>query len=450
MSSLPWEERTILTFSADFNFEAQPIFEQSNDGLRDEPSNPKSQRKPRLSAANVWNFLLSLTDNGASGLTAEAGKLKHFQAKDFDNTWDHTATTLGEGTSYTVEKWTLENPPEKGYSSSEEKAVVAVKRLNTFKSGSSEDSPIDSVTLQYSISTVLKELRILTHPPLQHHRNIATLLGYRSEFVRAATSTEQPQEQQRSTDIALVAEFAQYGTLSEFVAQRGDFDLLTKARFMHDLASGLAALHECGIAHGDVKLDNTLVFEDHFKGYIAKLSDFGHALVDLDNDEDNLTIATPEKHQWYLGTPLFNAPEIRPRGPLSNAPARTLMRATGFFKCDIFSYGVLVWELLLNGIRFTSSFDIEGSSIATTGGFDQDLDKLWNFLSALPKDEFLRKALSCLEAGISHGKDEGALVGTLRQVLEATLRDLPWERKSSEKVVNIFRELKTFRDDDTR
>jgi hypothetical protein len=50
----------------------------------------------------------------------------------------------------------------------------------------------------------------------------------------------------------------------------------------------------------------------------------------------------------------------------------------------------------------------------------------------------------------SQGKDEGALVGTLRRVLEATLRDLPWERKSSEQVTEIFRELKTFRDDDAR
>jgi Protein kinase domain len=444
MSSLPWEERTVLTFSADFEFEDQLAVAQSSHGHHNEPSpSPQrhSQKKLKLSAANVWNFLLGLTDNDAPGSRAKAGKLKHFQATDFKNTWQDTAAVVGDGTSYTVERWTLEASPEESSSSDEVKSkstVVAVKRLNIFKTLRSGGSEMDSVTLQYSIGTVLKELRILTHPPLQHHRNIAALLGYRSEFIPITASWQQQQEQQRSVDIALVAEFARYGTLADFVAQRGDLDLLAKARFMHDIASGLAALHECGIAHGDVKLENALVFEDPFRGYIAKLSDFGHALVDLD-----------EQQQWYLGTPLLNAPEIRPRGSSSAAPARTLMRATGFFKCDMFSYGVLAWELILDAARFINVFDRGDGSVATDEGAGQDVDALWTFLSELPKDEFLRRALGSLEER-SQGKDEGALVGTLRRVLEATLRDLPWERKSSEQVTEIFRELKTFRDDDAR
>ena len=50
----------------------------------------------------------------------------------------------------------------------------------------------------------------------------------------------------------------------------------------------------------------------------------------------------------------------------------------------------------------------------------------------------------------NHGKDEGALLRTLHRVLEATLRDVPAERKKTSEVVKIFREQKIFHQDGAR
>ncbi|EXM13913.1 hypothetical protein FOTG_17649 [Fusarium oxysporum f. sp. vasinfectum 25433] len=66
---------------------------------------------------------------------------------------------------------------------------------------------------------------------------------------------------------------------------------------MRDIAEGLKSLHDCGIVHGDVKLENVLVFPGLDRKHIAKLSDFGHSLVDLGRG------GGPQR---YNGTPIMN------------------------------------------------------------------------------------------------------------------------------------------------
>ncbi|KAJ5946758.1 hypothetical protein N7454_003597 [Penicillium verhagenii] len=110
---------------------------------------------------------------------------------------------------------------------------------------------------------------------------------------------------------------------------------------MGDLASGLMALHRCGIVHGDLKADNVVVFSslDRPSLSLAKLSDFGHSI---------LVGSTPKKRSRYLGTTLYNAPEVafQEDRPI---PIEQL------HKCDIWAFGLCVWEILADGNSYFQS-----------------------------------------------------------------------------------------------
>lgn len=412
MSSLLWDARTVL-YSAT---QPSPL---DGESTRTSPS--------KLGAIEVWNYLIRLSEIESSPSSDEKriAKLKHFKATDFKQGWEDAPSQLGSGASYSVEKRTLAKPSRDG-----SPLVVAVKRLNFFRSGRVGFRV--SSAQQYSVATVLKELRILTHPPLQSHINIVSLLGYRSEI--ADSEGHDVNYSSRGVDISLVMEFAPYGTLQDFLARGAGTaddttkapDLLTKARFMHDIAGGLEALHACGIAHGDVKLENTLVFRGQYRLFTVKLSDFGHALIDLDKGDIG--------GRRYLGTRLLNAPEVR-SGSGFAAPAD----GDAFYKCDLYSYGLLIWELILDGKRFCTVLGDNTSS--------EDGDDWVSQLNPLPKDELLFKALISLK-NQEQSTDERPLLQMLRSLLEATLRDDPTERKLTKDVVKIFREQKAFRDDD--
>lgn len=90
----------------------------------------------------------------------------------------------------------------------------------------------------------------------------------------------------------ILMEFAPLGTLREYL-QLNRNDSNSKFRdveiLLRDVACALSALHTCGIVHGDVKLDNVLMFPswDRPAKALAKLTDFGHALVPEGSREKN-------------------------------------------------------------------------------------------------------------------------------------------------------------------
>lgn len=83
----------------------------------------------------------------------------------------------------------------------------------------------------------------------------------------------------------IVVEFASLGSLREYLIQRKSVESPNRLRdveiLVRDVACALSALHTCGIVHGDIKLDNVLMFPswDRPAKALAKLTDFGHALV---------------------------------------------------------------------------------------------------------------------------------------------------------------------------
>jgi Tol biopolymer transport system component len=143
----------------------------------------------------------------------------------------------------------------------------------------------------------------------------------------------------------LVTEFVDGGTLrdwakSENPTSRRIVDLLV------GVADGLAAAHGAGILHRDIKPANILITRS---GY-AKLADFGLAkLADstegLDSDVRTLTEGLT-RPGMVIGTIAYMSPEQAAGKPLD---ARS----------DIFSFGVVLYELLAGRRAFFGSTDLE-------------------------------------------------------------------------------------------
>jgi serine/threonine protein kinase/Tol biopolymer transport system component len=142
----------------------------------------------------------------------------------------------------------------------------------------------------------------------------------------------------------LVTEFVDGGTLKDWAkaemrAWRQIVDLLV------GVADGLAAAHGAGITHRDIKPANILVAKN---GY-AKLADFGLAkLVEgVPPDEATRTlIAEPTRPGVIVGTIAYMSPEQASGRPLD---ARS----------DIFSFGVVLYELLAGRKPFPGATDLE-------------------------------------------------------------------------------------------
>jgi serine/threonine protein kinase len=181
---------------------------------------------------------------------------------------------LGEGVTFRVEKC------------EHKKEVFALKniKLGAHRSG--------SAAFQRRLTSVMLELQIMHHQPLRNHPNILSLCGY-------GWNT-----QKQSILPYILVEYSPFGTLREYVREQKGLSMLFKEIFMADVASGLNSLHNTGIVHGDVKLDNVLVFQswDRPVGTLAKISDFGHSIV--------LTSTTDgERHARYSGTPVCVIPK---------------------------------------------------------------------------------------------------------------------------------------------
>lgn len=154
---------------------------------------------------------------------------------------------LGEGETYVVERCVARN-----------ENIFAVKHLKV-----SSDAMFHK-----RLRSVILELQIMRHPPFKAHPNIMPGLGY---GWNTKGNIIMPY---------VVVEYASLGTLRDYItgSKPSLYDIET---LLGDVASGLAALHTGGIVHGDMKLDNVLVFPsmDRPAKALAKIADFGHALI---------------------------------------------------------------------------------------------------------------------------------------------------------------------------
>ena len=141
----------------------------------------------------------------------------------------------------------------------------------------------------------------------------------------------------------LVTEFADGGTLLDWAkAEKRSWRQVVE--LLAGVADGLACAHEAGILHRDIKPQNILVTRS---GY-AKLADFGLAkLIGHSRPEDpTRTMGQQTQPGMVMGTIAYMSPE-QASGKPSDA------------RSDIFSFGLVLYEMLAGRRAFTGRSDLE-------------------------------------------------------------------------------------------
>ncbi|MBU1681694.1 serine/threonine protein kinase, partial [Candidatus Micrarchaeota archaeon] len=119
----------------------------------------------------------------------------------------------------------------------------------------------------------------------------------------------------------IVMELVKGRCLNDIMARRM-LSLKKRLMVLADLCNALAAMHEAGIVHRDVKPKNIIVCEDER----AKLLDFGYANVRSGFSCKHLT-------RERFGSPFYSAPELTIN--------------SGDPRLDVYSLGIMMYEMLL-------------------------------------------------------------------------------------------------------
>ncbi|PNP76733.1 hypothetical protein FNYG_10152 [Fusarium nygamai] len=316
----------------------------------------------------------------------------------FDGT---TVRVAGRGGYATVEIGTIRRS----------KNLVAVKRSLMQWENHQPTHPQDSKRiLGKGFEQVVQELRILGHKKIRSHDNIVSLEGFCLDEINGVPS------------LALVIEYSPLGTLREFLVQSNNalsLDELFSLALQG--AHGLDALHKLLVCHGDVKIDNALVFEPSTKMkdkncWVVKISDFGQSIIASHDDPAGRVPCRP-------GTRLREAPEIR-RGQAFQDPGYDIQAA---LKTDVFSFGLFVWEVMKNGQGY---FD---PAWAGLNGRQYNADTMEDFLNNLPEDAVLTYGTE-----FSNSLDQRHLSQRLLRVFEGSLRDQPQTRSTMSELLEAF------------
>ncbi|PKL75995.1 MAG: hypothetical protein CVV27_12530 [Candidatus Melainabacteria bacterium HGW-Melainabacteria-1] len=142
-------------------------------------------------------------------------------------------------------------------------------------------------------------------------------------------------EDQRRHYIAM--EYLPGQTLKDYLEENYNFMLEDIVDIFIQIASALDHAHAKGVIHRDIKPDNVKILQDN----VAKIMDFG--IAGLENRNSNLT-----QDGTILGTIAYISPE-----QLYNSKNVTV-------KADLFSYGVMMYEL------FTHKLPFEGDTVGAT------------------------------------------------------------------------------------
>jgi serine/threonine-protein kinase SRK2 len=130
------------------------------------------------------------------------------------------------------------------------------------------------------------------------------------------------------THLAIAMEYASGGELFDRILKKGKFCEAEGRYFFQQLISGVAHCHAKGVAHRDLKLENTLL--DGGAVPRLKICDFGYSKNAFIDSDPKSTV----------GTPAYIAPEVLERKPYDGKTA------------DVWSCGVTLFVMLCGKYPF--------------------------------------------------------------------------------------------------
>eukprot|EP00803_Ostreobium_quekettii_P002934 evm.model.scf_1042.1 EVM.evm.TU.scf_1042.1 scf_1042:20644-24714(-) len=152
----------------------------------------------------------------------------------------------------------------------------------------------------------------------------------------------------------IVMEYCDQGSLQGAIQRGAFFDDAEKTRprmvdvllTALDIAKGMEHLHSLSIVHGDLKPRNVLLRtkKGDVRGYICKVGDFGFSRALLDTQLETAS----------CGAVNYMPPELLAQGILTPA-------------ADVYSFGVLLWELLVGSNPYPSKTQNEILVLVTSG-----------------------------------------------------------------------------------
>jgi eukaryotic-like serine/threonine-protein kinase len=139
-----------------------------------------------------------------------------------------------------------------------------------------------------------------------------------------------------------VMEYLQGSALDAHLAQHGLLPLQEVLRLSDELLDALAAAHEAGVIHRDLKPNNLFLVRQPGGGSYVKVLDFGLA-KQTSSSHGN----TPQTQQGIvMGTPEYMAPEQACALPVTP-------------KTDLYSFGVMLFQMLTGQLPFVARSSME-------------------------------------------------------------------------------------------
>ncbi|KAL8939916.1 MAG: hypothetical protein Q9211_002520 [Gyalolechia sp. 1 TL-2023] len=187
-----------------------------------------------------------------------------------------------------------------------------------------------------------REVSRLCHPSLQRHPNIVSLLSWGMSL----DALETVDLDSLSTPLLILER--SHCNLAQFIRSEdyavASYELLCDLCL--DIGHGLSAVHSTGIVHGDLKLENILIFPQNQSittRWTAKLCDFGSAVPASADQQEPIS---------YLGSDTWLPPESYERSLMGKPLPQSLI------PCDIFVYGLVVWATFV-GIHFSPLYNMQ-------------------------------------------------------------------------------------------
>ena len=145
--------------------------------------------------------------------------------------------------------------------------------------------------------------------------------------------------------VYIVMELLKGHTLREILAKDAPLETARAISIMLQASAAVAAAHEAGIIHRDVKPSNILVTKSPDAPAMVKVLDFGIAklIADTLEDEDASALTLPGTP---IGTPRYMSPEQHEGRPITPAT-------------DVYSLGIILYEMLTGMAPFTGTSVVE-------------------------------------------------------------------------------------------